>query len=217
MSTATSKEHSRTANTPPVWESLRNYVSAKVNRLQSGYLRQVPTAKADLAALRGTDPVRDDRILMAWESVFDDAPAELIGSGDTPTKPERVIVAGLHLYAVHQQSRTIPMHVQGAGLGTAIRKLANPSDAESREKPVMRRYHALSTATEFPEMMHHLRGLISQMRASNISLDYAQLSSDLYSLMDERTRTRVRLAWARDLTRRAKPEDADTTSAEATT
>ncbi|MGO1543348.1 MAG: type I-E CRISPR-associated protein Cse2/CasB [Gulosibacter sp.] len=186
---------------------INSYMVKRLHRLQQTYLQRTATAKADLATLRSIDPTKDDRLVMAWEASFDDAPVELVGRGDAPTKAERVVVSGLHLYAVHQQSLAVPMHELGRGLGTAIRALANPSDSESREKPVMRRYHALSTATEYSEIMHHLRGLVSQFRSSKIPLDYAKLTTDLYFLLNPETRTRVRLAWARDLARKSKAED----------
>lgn len=186
---------------------ISSYMDKKLHRLQQGYLRRTPTAKADLAMLRNIDPANDEQLVMAWESAFDDAPAQLMGRGDAPTATERVVVSGLHLYAVHQQSLAIPMHELGRGLGTAIRTLANPTDSDNREKPVMRRYHSLSSATEYAEIMHHLRGLVSQFRAAKIPLDYAQLTRDLYLLLNPETRTRVRLAWARDLTRKSRPSD----------
>lgn len=186
------------------WKILRQYAGAQVQRLQNGYLRESPDAKAGLALLRKVDPTRDDRLLLAWEATFHDPPGELIGHGDRTSLSERVLVTTMHLYAIHQQSKSEPMHVNGTGLGSAIRHLANPNDAESRERPVMRRYHALTTATRFAETVQHLRGLVSQMRSSGVPLDYAQLALDLYLLDSERTRTRVRLAWARDLTRPTK-------------
>lgn len=188
----------------PLWRVLGSYAAKQLGRLQGGYLSGASWAKADLAQLRNIDPTRDDRLLMAWEATFADPPAEFVGRGDDPSTSERVLVSTMHLYAVHQQSKTEPMHVNGVGLGTAIRRLSNPADAESREKPVMRRYHALTTATELPEMLHHLRGLVSQMRAAGVALDYARLATDLFFLSHEKTRTRVRLAWARELVRSAK-------------
>lgn len=196
-------------NSEPRWRLLRDYAGQRVARLQGRYLQGVPAAKAELAQLRNVDPIRDHGVLAAWESVFVDAPEPLIGHGDEPTREERILVTAMHLYGTHQQSKSEPMHVAGQGLGKALRRLANPTKADSREKPVMRRYHALTTATELPEMLHHLRGLISQMRSGGIPLDYAQLALDLYLLMRESTRTGVRLSWARDLSRPAKRSDED--------
>lgn len=189
----------------PVWKVLPRYAGKRITGLQNQYLKDTPAAKATLAQLRRCDPANSEGVLEAWESVFSGAPEELIGRGDTPTRAERSLAATLHLYAVHQQSKQAPMHVPGVGLGTAIRRLANPGEPESRERPTMRRYHALSTATEGSEILHHLRGLIRQLRDEGLPLDYARLSSDLYFLGSPATRSRVRLDWARDLVRRPAP------------
>lgn len=194
----------------PRWRVLNAYAAKRTSQLQGSYLRGESAAKSNLAQLRKINPTHDLGVLTAWESVFVDAPETLIGRGDKPTRSERVLVVTLHLYATHQQSQNQPMHVVGQGLGTALRRLANPLKAESREKPVMRRYHALTTATDLPEMVHRLRGLVSQLRAEGIPLDYAQLALDLYLLQKENTRTGVRLAWARDLSRPEKKEESDT-------
>lgn len=197
----------------PVWKVLRGYASHQLKRLQGGYLRGASASKADLALLRKTDPSQDDRLLLAWEAVFRDPPERLLGRGDSLTEAERALGTALHLYALHQQSRGEPMHVDGMGLGKAIRRLANPSDAESRERPVMRRYHSLTTATDLPEATQHLRGLVRQMRSEGIPLDYAQLTVDLFQIQRDNTRTSVRLRWARDLTRRSSSDTEQETSA----
>lgn len=190
------------------WKMLKRYAGEQVGRLQTGYLRGTAQSKADLALLRKVDPAQDDRLLLAWEATFQDPPAELMGRGDTPEPTERVLVTALHLFAIHQQSKAEPMHVSGIGLGAAIRQLTNPNDAESRTAPVMRRYHALTTATGLGETTQHLRGLVSQLREKGAPLDYAQLALDLLLLDSERTRSGVRLRWARDLTRAAQnPEE----------
>lgn len=192
-----------------VWETLERYTGGRVTGLQKQYLSDSPAAKAALAQLRRCDPASDEGVLEAWEIAFSGAPSELIGRGDAPTRAERALATALHLYALHQQSKQDPMHAAGKGLGSAIRKLASPEDPDSRERPVMRRYHALTTATERTEVLHHLRGLIRQLRDAGIPIDYARLASDLYFLSSPGSRTRVRLAWARDLTRRPRDESTD--------
>ncbi|RGE19820.1 type I-E CRISPR-associated protein Cse2/CasB [Leucobacter sp. wl10] len=197
----------QTDRTP--WKTLERYAGTRVSGLQNRYRDGVPAAKATLAQLRRCDPATSEGVLEAWESVFSGAPQELIGHGDSPTRAENALAAALHLYAVHQQSKQDPMHVAGTGLGAAIRRLANPGEPDSRERPTMRRYHALSTATEPAEILHHLRGLIRQLRDAGIPLDYATLASDIYFLGSPATRTQVRLTWARDLMRKPKTENDD--------
>lgn len=201
---------------------LEDYAAKQLQRLQRGYLRQDSAAKADLAQLRRADPARDEQLLSVWAIAFADAPEELVSdetsfSDDEELSPaERAWVSALCLYATHQQSKAEPMHVRGVGLGKAIRHLVNPVDADSREKPVMRRYHALTTANEMPELLHHLRGLVSLMRAEGVALDYVRLALDLYFLAFDSARTRVRLGWARDLTRSTRQQSADDTDATGT-
>lgn len=194
---------------PQIWQAINTFTQHRLLKLQGGYLRDSSASKAELARLRSVDPTDDARVVEAWAVTFAEAPTELIGQGDEPSRAERAIATALHLYAVHQQSRGEAMHKNGEGLGRAVRKLARPDDPDSREKPVMRRYQSLISATEFPEVVRHLRSLVQQFRAEGIPLDYARLATDIYFLASPNTRTRVRLAWARDVTRPLK-QAADT-------
>lgn len=184
-----------------VGAQIRAHVTGHVGQLQSRYLAKDPRARAVLAELRRASPSSDQGTLQALTLGFKDVPESLIGQGDEPTRAEKAIATALSLYAVHQQSLTEGAHRSGQGLGKAVRSLANPADAESREKPVMRRFNALATAANTNEALHHLRGLVQQFRAEKIPLDYGQLAEDLYWLQGPAGRTRVRLRWARDLAR----------------
>lgn len=177
------------------------FIGKKVVGLQERYLRDDPRARADLARLRRTvsRPVGADAD--SWPVVFEQFPPQLIGRGDDPSRWESAAHIALGLFAQHMQSANRPMHVAGWGMGRAIRRLANPSDAESREKPVMRRFQALGTASHLTEAVHHARGMIQQLRAEEIPLDYVRLARDLVDLQNPRTADAVRLRWARDLYR----------------
>ena len=83
----------------------------------------------------------------------------------------------LTLFAVHQQSRPLPVHRDGVGLGTAVLALRR-SDAYSPEA-VDRRFAAAATATSLAEVGVHLRGLVTQLRGIGQSLDYTRLYQDL--------------------------------------
>lgn len=197
---------------PPIGQSVSAFAQQRLSKLQGGYLKDTSAAKAELARLRSIDPSNDARVIDAWATTFAEAPAELIGHGDKPLDTERAIATALHLYAVHQQSRGEAMHKKGEGLGRAVRKLARPDDPDSREKPVMRRFQSLISATDRDEIMRHLRSLVQQFRAEGIPLDYAKLAQELYFLASPGTRTRVRLTWARDVTRPLKKDDSPTPS-----
>lgn len=127
-----------------------------------------------------------------WELTLSEVPGRAVS--DAPTAEERAVHTALTLYAVHQQSRPEPMHVRGHGLGRAVRSLASATQAESA---VRRRFDAAATATSFDEEVHHLRGLVTQLRAHRVPLDYGLLADDLYQLQDPRKVDGVRLRWGR--------------------
>ncbi len=186
---------------------VKRYVGSSVSKLQNMYVGGVPAARAQLALLRRQDPATNTGVLETLSLSFADLPTGIIGRGDDASAAEKAVAAAFVLYANHQQSKSSPMHVAGIGLGTAVRRLANPSDADSREKPVMRRFQALASSTGIEGIMYHLRGLVQQFRAADIPLDYAKLSQDLLRLQRPSTATSVRLGWARDLARADKKHD----------
>jgi CRISPR system Cascade subunit CasB len=109
------------------------------------------------------------------------------------------------LYAVHQQSRGQGMHRSGQGLGRAVRILRTRAGGA---EAVRRRFEALGTAETFAEVVHHARGLITQLRGQDIPLDYGALADQLFSLQFRDGASRVRLAWGRDFYR-ATSEDSE--------
>lgn len=165
-------------------------VHSRVARLAA--TRGTSGTTAVLARLRravGKPPGWDPEL---WELTLSGVPGRVVS--DAPTVEERAVHTAITLYAVHQQSRPEPMHVRGHGLGTAVRSLASATQAESA---VRRRFDAAATATSFDEAVHHLRGLITQLRAHRVPLDYGLLADDLLQLQDNRTADAVRLRWGR--------------------
>lgn len=154
--------------------------------------RGISGTTAVLARLRravGKPPGWDPEL---WELTLADVPGR-IGS-DAPTTQERAVHTAITLYAVHQQSRPETMHVRGYGLGRSVCLLASATQAESA---VRRRFDAAATATSFDEVVHHLRGLVTQLRSHRVPLDYGQLADDLLQLQDPRKVDAVRLRWGR--------------------
>jgi len=181
--------------TTPVEELVRT-TRSRVLRLQEPYLRDQPAAVRTLAVLRrqrssaAADPE-------AWEALFDNIPAVLIGKSDEPSDAERALHLSVVLYAVHQQGRPTPVHQSGATLGSAVRRLSdNATDAAS-----VRRFKTLGSASSWAEIAHHLRGLVTQLRGAQIPLDYGLLAGDLFWLQRPATADRVRRRWGRDLHR----------------
>lgn len=127
--------------------------------------------------------------------------------------------AALCLYGLHQQSQAMPMHRQGVGLGTALLKLrlrvpdqrgtatqGNKIDW-SRIDPIDRRFTAAATATDFTELVLHLRGLITQLRG--IPIDYTQLYYDLCDWHVPGLASAVRRRWGMQYFTREKPASDD--------
>ena len=186
---------------------LRNFVSRKAHQLQANYLKQNPKAKAKLAALRKSinKPVGSDP--ETWQIVFDGFPEKLIGKSDEPNRWELAAQTALALFSLHMQSAKSDCHVSRVGLGQAVRKLIETGSRDEQESPVMRRFHALGTASTFTEIAYHARGLIQLMRAKDIPLDYGMLAQDFADLLVTSRQNSVRLRWARQLYKVNRPEE----------
>lgn len=176
------------------------------------------STRATLAHLRRAVARDAGTVPEVWEITLEGAPGE--ARGDDPTREETAIHTALTLFAVHQQSREEPMHRSGTGLGRAVRQLearvtSGQSDGPS---PVRRRFDALATAQTPAEAAHHLRGLVDQMRAHKVPLDYARLAEDLFDMQHPARAHGVRLRWAREYYRldTAAVEDPGATEAAAT-
>ena len=191
---------------------LTQHVTAHVIRLQQGYLADRPGAVASLARLRravSAEPGDDPAV---WFDIFDGFPQRLLGHGDTASAAERAAHAAVTIFAVHQQSRMEPMHRHGVSLGTAVRALGREN---ANEDAVLRRFHALGTASSLSETLHHLRGLVTQLRGAAIGLDYGRLARDLWRLQNPRTAPGVRLEWGRAYYR-SQPPKADSVGSRVT-
>lgn len=115
----------------------------------------------------------------------------------------------LSLIGVHQQSKSVAMHVPGVGVGEAAYRLSRQDDVSPQA--VERRFAAAATATSLGEVGVHLRGLITQLRGPGIGLDYTQLVRDLVSWQDPERQGIVRRHWGADYyaRRNGSPKKAD--------
>ncbi|MDO5697171.1 MAG: type I-E CRISPR-associated protein Cse2/CasB [Dermatophilus congolensis] len=195
---------------------LVDYVRRRVVTLQQQYARggTQPTAFAagTMAALRRADPrlPGDDPAL--WEFVLGEIPEGLTKPGSqTPTPYESAAHAALCLYAVHQQSRTEPMHVLGRRFGQGVRDLARQraGEREPLSPGVVKKFQVIGTAVTPARRLGSLRSLLTLMRSASpgIGLDYGLLARDLRRLSDPALAPGVRLAWGRDLRRLVSPGD----------
>jgi CRISPR system Cascade subunit CasB len=191
---------------------LAAFVNARVHGLQERYRANDAYAVGALARLRRAVSSAPGDDVTVWAELFEDFPPGLMGRDGQASRAERAAYAALTLYAVHQQSQPNPMHRSGGSMGSAARRLGA---VLGNEEAVLRRFHALGTATSFEESLHHARGLVTQLRGAQIPLDYGRLAVDLHRLQIADRAPGVRLAWGRDYYRthadqagtRAEPGD----------
>ena len=171
------------------------FVAGRVHQLDAS--RESASTRATLANLRRAVAREVGSVPEIWQVTLDGAPGT--PRGDAPTVEEIAIHATLTLYAVHQQSKVESMHRRGAGLGHAVRRLEARAGqpGSSDVSPVRRRFDALATSQSVSEARHHLRGLVGQLSANGIPLDYGMLAEDLHDLQIAHRAPSVRLRWAR--------------------
>ncbi len=177
------------------WGDVAALVARRVTMLQETRTRSgTVAALAHLRANVGREPGADPRI---WNLTVDGMPGD--PRGDQASFEERAVHAALTLFAVHQQSRPTGMHQHGVGLGQAVSRLdriRGGGDAE-HTSPVRRRFDAVVTSESLGEAVHHLRGLVTQLRSEGIGLDYGMLAGDLDQLQRPGGADAVRRRWAR--------------------
>lgn len=184
-------------------QQLLRYVASRLRWLQN--LPEHPR-KAQLADLRRGVGRAPGDLPELWGAFLQEMPEELQSPTGAATGAEWAIYLTLTLYALHQQGQTSPMHKQGEGLGKAARLLVPPGQ-EPGESSIQKRFNALATATQMPELSHHLRGIVQLLRAGGIPLDYIQLAADLYDWNFSAAAVRVRLRWGQEFY--ADPKNAD--------
>ncbi|WP_347957278.1 type I-E CRISPR-associated protein Cse2/CasB [Gordonia aichiensis] len=186
------------------------HVAQRAAELYAGLRRDSGAAVGALAKLRraaGSEPGTDPA---AWQVAFLGYPAP-DEDWPFPTYDEQGIYLAMTLFALHQQSKNDPMHVDGPSLGTALNRLAH-AGGDGPSESVIRRFNALVTADTGEETRWHLRSLVGQLRAHGIPLDYGLLAADLAALAGRRRkgepdgagRRRVQLRWSRDFSRAPK-------------
>lgn len=181
---------------PTPSKAVASYVDRRIAALL--HTIDTPTTRATLARLRASVGREPGEVPEIWAVTIDGAPGQ--PHGDAPTAEERAIHIAMTTFALHQQSRSKPMHVPSRGLGQAIRILDQAGgDRDAATSPVRRRFDALATASSLAEAAHHLRGLIGQLRSNGdgVGIDYGSLAADLFDLQFPERAAAVRLRWAR--------------------
>ena len=177
---------------------ISSYMHRRLNILTGGV--QDGRSKAELANLRkGIGRIPGD-IPELWGLVLQDLPEELLSKSGEPTKAEWAVYTAITLFALHQQSKDIPMHKEKESLGIAIGELVSSEDDRER---VGRRFNTFASSMDMEEAAYHLRGLIQLLKSKSIPLDYATLACDLYDYQwSEESRARVRLRCGQDFYRK---------------
>ena len=175
---------------------LKAAAGGAATRLQEGYVGNQPSAVRALARLRRDGGRLPGDNALTWDTILLATPRSLRGEGDQPpTDAEYGVHAAMTLYALHQQGqRQLPMHVEKLGLGGAVRRLAGKRE---NEDAVLRRFQTLLGASSWEAVLHHLRGLITQLRGESIGLDYGMLAADLADYRTPSRAAAVRLRWGR--------------------
>lgn len=202
-----------TTEPAPVARRLRALGQAldwQITRLQDEYLRGSPSARGELARLRRGLGKPAGSVPEIWELTVGAVPDRLRGDRDEPNRAEQAAHAALTLYALNQQSLTVPAHVPGVSFGAAVRGLARSGGPSA--DAVARRFMAVATAESIGEVLAHMRGLVTQLKRveplPRRGMDYARLADDLNALLTPGHANGVRLAWGRDFYRTAtdKPD-----------
>lgn len=126
---------------------------------------------------------------------------EEIGSGDRVTPSEAAAYAALTLFALHIQSATAPVHVEGQSFARACGRLAGSSDSQS----IAQRFDAMVLARDEASRQTHIRSLVTLLRSKGIGFDYGRLAWDLRSLGKPERRNGVLLWWSRDFALALRP------------
>lgn len=177
---------------------LDDFVAKQASGLQRDYLSErkaaVARARRDLANLRNAATREPGTVPAIWEITMADLPGRPNSDAiDHATSSEWAAHLTLTLFAIHQQSRAANMHKPGVGFGQAIRALIG--DADESTSPVRRRFSLAMGSQTLPAFAYHLRGLIGQLRAAGIPLDYGKLAGDIYTFQTPGGADKVRRRW----------------------
>lgn len=161
--------------------------------------RDTPGTRALLSNIRNSINKDVSMNMDALAFVFQNLPEEMIGSRKELNDYERAILTTLQMYALHQQANVNSVlnldykeRERRKNIGDALSSLRGEDS-----KSIDRRFNAMITSSDFPELEHHLRQLIKLLKAkSEVRVDYASLANDLYWYL-RKQKDGVKIEWAR--------------------
>ena len=172
-------------------------------------LRTLPEnqCRAELAELRHGIGHAPGELPAIWGAFLTDLPEEFYRNDGNASPAEWAVYTALTMFALHPQGHDFRyewMNEDGMKFGPSVRTLATDEDALKR---IRARFNKIATASDLPELNHHLRGVINLLSGNGIKLDYADLAVDLYNYSYAEGRTKVRLKWGQDFCRQIKNDE----------
>lgn len=193
------------------------FTRTEISRLQSGVLKDQSAAVAKAARLRRGAGRDASTIPDMWGLIdLNDLLGEDGGlSNRDKERAERAVYAATTLWALHQQSQSLPMHDKKdqTSLGAAVRRLMPPGEIDEQ---LRKRLVRAGSASNFMQLVVRLREIVQLLRREKISLDYALLAGELYTWQVPGRADRVRRAWGRGFQSRPSQQPTDNSSGETT-
>ncbi len=165
------------------------------------------SGRATLAKLRNAIGKPLSETVEIWPLIFAKFPEEYLSANGKVTNEERAILTALQYYALHQQGNRTSVSLNEAtdkweNIGNSLSHLRS-----SDSLAIDRRFNTMITATDFDELIYHLRHLIMLIKSKdNLKVNYAKLADDLYWFLrgyDEN----VRIRWAQSYYRTKSKEE----------
>ncbi|EJN94200.1 type I-E CRISPR-associated protein Cse2/CasB [Streptococcus ratti] len=185
-----------------VYSVTKKIVTKLTNQLDTS------AGKAMLARLRHSAGKPISEAKEVWPILFENLPETFLSQYDDASYEETAILTAIQLYALYQQGRAQSVFDEVAekhqNIGYSLKNLRREEDTIA----VDRRFNTMITATTFDELTHHLRHLVTLLKAKSpeTKIDFARLSADLYWFLRDYPET-VRLNWARQYYKHSSKEE----------
>lgn len=190
----------------------RKYLDSKdIYRITASVIRSINDAgldsastKADLANLRNSVNGSAKAMGSVWQLLFQTMPEEFLSNDGDMTKEEKAILSAMQLYAIHQQGSKEKVNFdENKNFGYSLSDLRG-----NDSKAIDRRFNSMITSSTIKELSHHIRHMVSLLKAAkgSIKVNYPKLAKDLY-MFEIGYKDRLRLDWSRSYYRYRKSKD----------
>ncbi|MEU3184383.1 type I-E CRISPR-associated protein Cse2/CasB [Streptomyces sp. NPDC006923] len=184
--------------------------AARIRSLQYGYREDIPGAVSASARIRRGAGKAAGAVPDLWGMTGLELLDDMALDGLDMDRADEALHIAVTLWALHQQGhREANMHVDGPGLGAAVRRLMPEGDID---EPIRKRFVRAGTTQTLDSLAQRLRELVVLLRADAVPLDYGLLADQLYRWQKPAERGEIHRAWGRSfhigLARRADPSAA---------